>query len=87
MIMTFQANLKLFGTHNFKKNKMVRLVICGSVSSWIEKKTLKSRDFLGRIYLDLGVKELPLWACHEFLGKYKNKTSALFNWSYNAFLA
>lgn len=52
----------------FKKNDRLVLVLCGSISVWIEKNILSSTAFLGRISLDLRLKELPLNDCVKFWG-------------------
>jgi|SRR5271156_2386949 len=44
------------------------LVLCGSVSSWIEKNILGSTGFVGRISLQLKIEELPLKDANEFWG-------------------
>ncbi len=43
------------------------LIICGSISGWIETNILSHSGFLGRISLDLVLKELRLPRCSEFL--------------------
>lgn len=52
----------------FSKNPQIIFLLCGSVSSWIEKNILSSTGFLGRISLSLKVKELPLKDLNEFWG-------------------
>ncbi len=60
----------------FKKNDQLTLVLCGSVSSWIEKNILSSTSFVGRISLKLHIKELPLNECNAFWSTNKNNISA-----------
>lgn len=62
---TFLAKLKTAWDYNFKKNPKLILIICGSVSSWIEKNILSSTGFFGRISLDMTLKELPLNQCNS----------------------
>lgn len=50
----------------FKKNDQLTLILCGSVSSWIEKNILSSTSFVGRISLKLHLKELSLKECMAF---------------------
>lgn len=50
-----------------KKNPRLILVLCGSVSTWIEKNIINSTAFFGRISLFLKLEELPLHTCHELL--------------------
>ena len=42
------------------------MVLCGSVSSWIDKKILKSKGFVGRPSLNLLVPELSMRECAAF---------------------
>lgn len=60
----------------FKKNDRLILVLCGSVSTWIEKNILSNTGFLGRISLDFSLKELSLKDCAEFWGTYGKHVSA-----------
>ncbi|MBP9726801.1 MAG: AAA family ATPase [Gammaproteobacteria bacterium] len=50
----------------FKKNDNLTMVLCGSVSSWIEKNILSSTGFVGRITLKMHLKELSLRECSAF---------------------
>lgn len=60
----------------FKKNDQLTLVLCGSVSSWIEKNILSGTNFVGRISLKMHIKELPLNECNAFWLSNKNNISA-----------
>ncbi len=62
----FLGKLKNAWDLRFKKNPELILVLCGSVSSWIEKNILASTGFVGRISLRLTVEELLLKECNEF---------------------
>ncbi|MBI1954016.1 MAG: ATP-binding protein [Proteobacteria bacterium] len=62
----FLGKLKNAWDLEFKKNPHLILVLCGSVSSWIEKNILSSTGFLGRISLNLLLEELPLSDCNKF---------------------
>ncbi len=73
----FTGKLKVAWDTQFKKNSKLQLVLCGSVSSWIEKNILRSKDFMGRISLELHLEELPLNICHQFWGDKKNRISSL----------
>lgn len=53
----------------FRKNSQLVLILCGSVSSWIEENILKNTGFLGRISLNLTLEELPLSDCNQFWAK------------------
>jgi len=52
-----------------KKNSKLILVVCGSVSSWIEENILKNMSFEGRISLEINLEELSLIEANEFLKK------------------
>ena len=65
----FLGKLKNTWDLYFKKNDHLIVVLCGSVSAWIEKNILSSTGFVGRISLDLTVKELPLCDSAIFWGK------------------
>jgi len=72
---TFLGKLKNAWDLHFKKNPKLILVLCGSVSSWIEKNILSSTGFVGRIDLILTVTELSLSECNEFWGAQKKLLS------------
>lgn len=69
---TFLSKLKNAWDQYFKKNPKLILVLCGSISSWIEDNIISSTGFVGRIDLVLNLDELSLSECNEFLWK-KNK--------------
>jgi len=73
----FPGKLKTAWDLHFKKNKNLRLVICGSVSSWIQKNILQSTDFIGRISLELTITDMNLKEAHLFFGKKANRVSEL----------
>ena len=50
----------------FSKNPELILILCGSISSWIEENILSSTGFVGRITIDLVLEELPLNVCNAF---------------------
>lgn len=52
----------------FAKNPKLILILCGSISSWIEKNIISSTAFLGRPSLYLNLEELPLADCNKFWG-------------------
>lgn len=62
----FVGQLKIAWDTRFKKNRRLILVLCGSVSSWIDRNILNSADFMGRVSLSLDLHELPLDKCNEF---------------------
>jgi AAA+ ATPase superfamily predicted ATPase len=74
---TFLGKLKVVWDLHFKKNPHLILVLCGSVSMWIEKNIINSTAFLGRVSLKLVIKELGLNECSQFLDKIGFKASVL----------
>ncbi len=72
----FLGQLKTAWDLHFSENPELVLILCGSVSSWIEENILKSTGFVGRISVDLVLEELPVAECGEFWGAQRNKISA-----------
>lgn len=56
----FLGKLKIAWDQYFSKNPGTRLILCGSVSSWIQKNILNSTLFVGRISLTLPIRDLLL---------------------------
>ncbi len=73
---TFLGKLKTAWDLYFKNNPQLILILCGSISSWIEENILSSTGFLGRISLDIILEELPLHECNEFWNAEQEKISA-----------
>lgn len=63
----FLGKLKDAWDTKFKTNPQLILILCGSVSSWVEKNILRSTGFMGRISLTLFLRELQLFECNELL--------------------
>jgi hypothetical protein len=63
---TFLGKLKNAWDLQFSNNSKLILILCGSVSSWIEKNIIKSTGFLGRPSLYLTLEALPLSDCDHF---------------------
>jgi|JI10StandDraft_1071094.scaffolds.fasta_scaffold02423_20 AAA+ ATPase superfamily predicted ATPase len=63
----FLGKLKNAWDLEFKNNPKLILILCGSVSTWIEKNIISSTAFFGRISLFLKLEELPLEESYEFL--------------------
>lgn len=63
---TFPGELKYAWDNRFAKNPKLIMVLCGSVSSWIDKKIVKSKGFVGRPSLNLVVPELSIAECASF---------------------
>lgn len=66
---TFLGKLKIAWDIYFKNNPRLILVLCGSVSSWIEKNILNHTGFVGRISLSMQIEELPIVDCEKLLLK------------------
>lgn len=73
---TFLGKLKTAWDLYFKNNSQLVLILCGSISSWIEKNILSSTGFFGRISLDLILEELSLHECNEFWNSEQDRVSA-----------
>ena len=56
----FSGELKYAWDNRFSKKARLILVLCGSVSSWIDKNILKNKGFVGRPSLNLVVPELSM---------------------------
>src|SRR3990167_9105827 len=72
----FLGKLKNAWDLRFKKNDQFILFLCGSISTWIEENILSSTGFLGRISIDMTLKELPLTDCEKFWGRQTQHLSA-----------
>ncbi len=64
---TFLGKLKIVWDLYFKKNPKLILVLCGSVSSWIEKNILSGTELFGRIGHKVELDELGLSESKELL--------------------
>ncbi len=71
----FPGTLKTCWDTLFKKHDRLILVVCGSVSSWIQANVIHATDFLGRLSLTLNLEELPLSVLPKFWGRYQADTS------------
>lgn len=72
----FLGQLKTAWDLHFSENPDLILILCGSVSSWIEENILKSTGFVGRVSVDMVLDELSIAESAEFWGVQKNKISA-----------
>jgi len=64
----FLGKLKAAWDLHFKKNDRLILVLCSSVSSWIENNLLGSTGFVGRVSWTVRLEQLPLEHCVRFPG-------------------
>lgn len=72
---TFPALLKTAWDTQFSRCGKLVLVVCGSVSTWINKNILRSKAFVGRISCSIKLEEMPLSDCREFWGKARERRS------------
>ncbi len=73
---TFLGKLKNAWDLYFKNNSRLIMILCGSVSTWIEENLINSTGFFGRFSLYLRLDELPLYRCDEFWGSRKSQLSS-----------
>lgn len=71
----FLGQLKTAWDLHLSDNPDLILILCGSVSSWIEENILQSTGFVGRISLNMVLDELPIKECGKFWGT-RRKISA-----------
>jgi hypothetical protein len=72
----FLGFLKTEWDKTFSKCSNLILILCGSVSNWIEENIINSTGFYGRISIKLKVEELPLVDCNQFWSVQKDRVSA-----------
>lgn len=73
----FLGKLKIAWDIYFKKNPNLILILCGSVSSWIEKNIISSTGFVGRISHKITLEELSLNESNILLDRVGFKGSVL----------
>ena len=73
---TFLGKLKTAWDQFFSKNPRLIMILCGSLSGWIEKNILTSTGFVGRISKTFTLRELPLCECNLFWQKHRHYISA-----------
>ncbi len=72
----FLGKLKNAWDMDFKQNPNLVLILCGSVSSWIERKLLKHAGFYGRISIKMRLNEQPLSDCKQYWANNNDHISA-----------
>ena len=72
----FPGYLKDAWDDDFKKNPNLVFILCGSVSSWIQRNILDSTGFVGRISLELQISELPVADCVKFWRQMSDRVSS-----------
>ena len=65
----FLGQLKTAWDEQFSKNPKLILILCGSISSWIDDNILNSKAFFGRVSWSLTLDPLPLCDCNTLLEK------------------
>ncbi len=69
----FAGRLKIAWDVHFKKNPNLVMILCGSVSSWIEQNILKNAEFVGRVSSVIRLKELDLKPSAKFFGNEQDR--------------
>ncbi len=64
---TFASKLKIWWDLVLQNHPSVILILCGSVSTWIDKNIINSTAFFGRVSLYLELTELSIPQCKELL--------------------
>ncbi len=64
---TFISKLKVWWDLILQNHPSVTLILCGSISTWIDKNIINSTAFFGRISLYLELSELSIPQCRELL--------------------
>jgi uncharacterized protein len=72
----FSGELKNAWDLHFSKRPQLIVVLCGSVSSWIEENVLRNTGFVGRSAWSLNLGPLSLSECAEFWGKKGDRISS-----------
>lgn len=72
----FSGKLKTIWDTHFKKNDQLILIICGSVSAWIEENIINNTGYVGRISCTITLEELQLKDCNQFFRGHNNNISA-----------
>ncbi|MBF0491735.1 MAG: AAA family ATPase [Deltaproteobacteria bacterium] len=63
----FVSLFKSYWDNHFKKNRHLRFILCGSISSFMVKKVLKSKALYGRVDTEINLKPLSLADCQKLL--------------------
>lgn len=71
----FPSHLKNAWDLHFSDHTNLILILCGSVSTWIQQNILKASQFVERISADFTLQELPLKTVSEFWGKWDSKVA------------
>lgn len=72
----FLGKLKTAWDDLFAQNSDIVMVLCSSVSIWMEKNILADKGFMGRRSLHIRLEELPLFQCKKFWRQQQEAISA-----------
>jgi len=72
----FSGKLKTVWDTLLKKNDKLILIICGSVSAWIEDNIINNTGYVGRISCIITLEELQLQYCNQFFKNHNDNISA-----------
>jgi AAA+ ATPase superfamily predicted ATPase len=64
---TFTSKLKVWWDLVLQNHPSITLILCGSISTWIDKNIINSTAFFGRISLYLELTELSIPQCRQLL--------------------
>ncbi|OGV51020.1 MAG: ATPase [Legionellales bacterium RIFCSPHIGHO2_12_FULL_42_9] len=64
---TFLSKLKNAWEDHYKKNPRLILILCGSISTWIEENIITSTGYFGRISWTMNLEPLPIKDCYAML--------------------
>lgn len=64
---TFISKLKVWWDLVLQNHPYITLILCGSISTWIDKNIINSTAFFGRVSLYLELTELSIPQCRAFL--------------------
>jgi uncharacterized protein len=79
---TFLPKLKNAWDEAFSQNHKLMLILCSSISYWIEKNILASTSFIGRINHTISLRELSLKHASELMTQGKKHLSAFDQFKY-----
>ncbi len=63
----FVALFKYYWDNRFKKNRRLRFVLCGSISSFMVKKVLRSKALYGRVDTEINLRPLSVFEGRQLL--------------------
>lgn len=76
----FAGHLKNAWDQSLSRRAGLILVLCGSVSCWIEKNILNSTGFVGRCSWHFHLRPLPVDECAAFWGRRSSRVTAAEKW-------